>query len=118
MKRYILPLLLLAGCKTVTAPLPTWAPNSGVAAAGYVIASANASVVQYEKDVNGGFTPSSGLRTVMSDIQQALTIAQPAFDAWETAARNNPSAPEPTTLPSTLTRISTDLLKLPSTVGN
>jgi len=104
------------GCKTV-APLPVWAPNSSVAVAGEAIASANAAVVQYEKDVQAGFTPTVALNNVMSDIQQALTIAQPAFNAWEAAVRANPSATEPTALPSALTRISTDLAKLPSTAG-
>ena len=109
--------LPLAGCKTVSVTVPAWAPNSAVAVAGEAIASANAALVQYEADVKSGFVPAAALRTVMSDIQQALAIAQPAFNAWEAAARANPAAPEPTALPSALTRISTDLAKLPSTAA-
>ena len=111
-------LLPLAGCKTVTAPLTAWAPNSQIAVTGEAIASANAAVMQYENDVLAGFVPSAALKTVMSDIQQALVIAQPLFDGWEAAVKTNPAAPEPAALPSQLTRISTDLSKLPSSAGN
>ena len=110
--------LPLAGCKTATAPVPAWAPNSAVAVAGEAIASANAAVMQYEADVKNGFVPAAALRTVMSDIQQALAIAQPGFNAWEAAARTTPTAPEPTSLSTAIVRISTDLAKLPSTAGN
>ena len=111
-------IILLAGCKTVQAPLPAWAPNSQIAVTGEAIASANAAVMQYENDVLAGFVPSPTLKTVMSDIQQALVIAQPLFDGWEAAVKTNPAAPEPASLPSQLTRISTDLSKLPSLAGN
>lgn len=110
--------LALCGCKTVTAPLPAWAPNSQIAVAGESIAAANAAVVQYESDVKAGFVPAAALRTTMSDIQQALSIAQPAFNQWEQAARTDTAAPEPTALPTALTRISSDLAKLPTTAGN
>ena len=111
-------IVLLAGCKTVQAPLPAWAPNSQIAVTGEAIASANAAVMHYENDVLAGFVPSPTLKTVMSDIQQALVIAQPLFDGWEAAVKTNPAAPEPASLPSQLTRISTDLSKLPSSAGN
>ena len=115
----LLALLPLAGCKTVTAPVPAWAPNSQVAVTGEAIASANAAVVQYETDKKApGFVLNATLDGVMSDIQQALVIAQPLFDGWETAVKTNPAAPEPAALPSQLTRISTDLSKLPSSAGN
>ena len=122
MKRTILitalALVALAGCKQATAPIPAWAPNSALAVAGETIASANAAVMQYEADVKSGFVPAAALRTVMSDIQQALAIAQPGFNAWEAAARTTPTAPEPTSLSTAIVRISTDLSKLPSTAGN
>ena len=110
--------VLMAGCKQMNAPLPAWAPNSQIAVTGEAIASANAAVMQYENDVLAGFVPSPTLKTVMSDIQQALVIAQPLFDGWEAAVKTNPAAPEPASLPSQLTRISTDLSKLPSSAGN
>ena len=108
----------LAGCKVVQAPLPPWAPTAPVAVAGESIAVANATVVQYESDVKAGFVPTPTLRTVMSDIQQALVVAQPIFDQWEVAARANPAAPEPTELPAQMARISADLKALPTTAGN
>lgn len=112
-------LLPISACKQVNAPIPAWAPNSQVAAAGESIAAANGAVVQYEADKKApNFVLNAKLDAVMSDIQQALVIAQPAFDQWETAARSNAAAPEPATLPTQLTRISTDLSKLPTTAGN
>jgi hypothetical protein len=115
MKRYFpfLLALLLIGCKTVTT-LPAWAPTAPIATAGESIAAANAAVVQYEADVKAGYVPSPTLNAIMSDIQQALVIAQPAFDQWETAARANAAAAEPVALPTQLTRISTDLSQLPT----
>jgi len=109
--------LALAGCKQVTAPLPAWAPNAQVAAAGYAISAANAAVVKYEADVAAGFVPSPTLRSVMSDMQQALATGQPIFDQWEVAARTDIAAPEPATLPAQITRLTSDLSKLPSTAG-
>jgi hypothetical protein len=105
------------GCKTVTS-LPPWAPTAPVAVAGESIAVANATVKQYEADVKAGFVPTPTLRAVMSDIQQALVVAQPIFDQWEIASRVNPAAPEPTELPAQMVRISADLNKLPTTAGN
>jgi hypothetical protein len=114
------PLLLVAfmltSCKTVTT-LPAWAPTAPVAAAGEAIASANGAVVQFEKDKAAGFVPSPTLNAIMSDIQQALVIAQPAFDQWEQAARENAAAAEPVVLPTQLDRISADIAKIPSTTG-
>jgi len=135
--------LALAGCKQVTAPLPAWAPNAQVAAAGYAISAANAAVVKYEADVAAGFVPSPILRSVMSDMQQALATGQPIFDQWEANARvaaqaasavatangATPTAaasaaeaaatavPEPAALPAQITRLTSDLSKLPSTAG-
>jgi hypothetical protein len=106
--------LPLAGCKTVSTPPPAWAPNSQVAVAGYAIASGNAAVVQFEADVKGGFVPAPALRTVMSDMQQALAIAQPIFVQWEQAARTNAATPEPAGLPASIQKITTDLAKLPT----
>jgi hypothetical protein len=107
--------LPLAGCKTVTTVPPPWAPNQAIATAGEIISAANNAVVQYEADVKAGFVPSPALNSVMSDIQQGLAIAQPAFNEWEAAARANPTAAEPSALPAAIQRISTDLGKLPST---
>jgi hypothetical protein len=117
---YVLLILLvpmLTGCKTATAPLPAWAPNQAVAVAGYAIASANAAVVQYEKDAAAGFVPSATLRSVMSGIQQALSVAQPAFDEWEAALKSAPETAEPAALTSAVQTISTDLAKLPAAAG-
>jgi hypothetical protein len=110
--------LPLTACKTVTASLPNWAPTQPVAAAGYAIASANAAVTQYEADVKNGFVPSPTLRTVMSDLQQALAVAQPIFDQWELAARANASAAEPAVLPAQILRITNDLGQLTATAAN
>lgn len=110
--------LPLVACKSVNAPLPAWAPTAPIAVAGETIASAHAAVAKYEADVQAGFVPSPVLRAVMGDIQQALSVAQPVFNQWEAAARTNAAAPEPVTLPAQLTRISTDIAKLPSTAGN
>lgn len=112
-------MIALAGCKPVTAPLPAWAPNSQVAATGYAIAAANGAVVQYEADKKApGFVLNATLDSVMSDIQQALAVGQPIFDQWEAQARTNATAPEPPALPAQITRITSDLAKLPSTAGN
>lgn len=109
----------VSGCKQVTAPLPAWAPNSQVATAGYAIAAANGAVVQYEADKKApGFVLNATLDATMSDIQQALAVGQPIFDQWEAQARTNATAPEPPTLPAQITRITSDLAKLPSTAGN
>jgi hypothetical protein len=107
--------LPLAGCKTVTTVPPPWAPNQAIATAGEIISAANNAVVQYEADVKAGFVPSPALNSAMSDIQQGLAIAQPAFNEWEAAARANSTAAEPSALPAAIQRISTDLGKLPST---
>lgn len=111
-------MIALAGCKPVTVN-PAWAPNSQVAAAGYAIAAANGAVVQYEADKKApGFVLNATLDSVMSDMQQALAVGQPIFQQWEVSARANATAPEPPLLPSQITRITSDLAKLPSTAGN
>lgn len=111
-------MIALAGCKPVTAPLPAWAPTSQIALAGYAIAAGTGAVNQYETDVSQGFVPVAPLHSAMSDLQQAIQTAQPIFKAWEVAARANATAPEPALLPSQITRITSDLAKLPSTAGN
>jgi hypothetical protein len=110
--------LPLAGCKQVNVPLPAWAPTANVAAAGYTIAAANAAVVQFESDEAAGFVPSPTFKAVMSDIQQGLAVSQPIFDQWEAAARLNATAPEPAALPTQITRLTSDLAKLPAATGN
>lgn len=111
-------MIALAGCKTVTAPLPSWAMTPQIADAGYAISAAVGAVDQYEKDVANGFVPAPALRSVMSDMQQALAVGQPIFQQWEVSARANATAPEPTALPAQITRITSDLAKLPSTAGS
>lgn len=116
--------LPLIGCKTVTGPLPAWAPNEQIAVAGSVLSAANAVVVGYEKDqadcaAQPSLTKCPGvsnlaIHNAVQDIQKALTIAQPQFNAWEKAVIVTPSAIEPADLAAAISTIQTTLAQLPT----
>ena len=78
-------LVAIPGCHK-TAP-PAWALTAPERTVGDVIASANASVFKYEKDVAAGesYTENTKLKAVMRDIQKSLAIAQPAYSVWSVA---------------------------------
>jgi len=115
--------LLLAGCKTVTV-LPPWAPNVQIATVGSVISSAVSVVNGYEQDqkdcaADATLTKCPGvsnpvIHSAVQRIQQALTVAQPEFQQWETAVRANPSAVEPAILTTSISTIQTSLSQLPT----
>ena len=116
--------IVLTSCKTVTTPLPAWAPNGQVATVGSVISAANAVVVGYEKDqADCAATPTlakcpgvnnAALHNAVQDIQKSLTIAQPEFDAWLSAVKANPGATEPANLAAIISTIQSTLAQLPT----
>ena len=96
---------------------PAWAATApALTVPGELIAGANYAVMGYEKDAAAGmaYTQDATLKAVMSDIQKALTLAQPAFNSWEAALKANPAASEPAALPAALTQIQNDIAKLPA----
>jgi hypothetical protein len=107
---------VLMGCKTQQPP-PAWAATApALTLPGELIAGANFAVVGYEKDAAAGvaYTKDAALKAVISDIQKALVVAQPAFNTWEAAAKTNPSALEPADLSAALLTIQADIGKLPA----
>jgi len=120
-------LILMCGCKTASAPLPPWAPNAQVATAGSVISAANNVVVGYEQDqkdcaANAALTKCPGVSSpaihkAVQDIQQALVVAQPQFNSWETAVRQDPAATEPANLAAAISTIQAVLAQFPSLTG-
>ena len=120
----VLVAIVFTGCKTVTAPLPAWAPNDQAATVGSIISAANADVVGYEKDqVDGATTPilakcpgvkNAALHTAVQDIQKSLVIAQPEFDAWLSALKTNPGATEPANLAAIISTIQSTLTQWPA----
>lgn len=114
----------IVGCKTVSAPLPAWAPNAQIAITGSVISSAVSVVNGYEQDqrdcaAQPTLTKCPGvsnaaIHSAVSNIQKALTIAQPEFNAWETAVRANPVAGEPADLIAAISTLQTTLAQLPT----
>jgi hypothetical protein len=123
MKRIAIAVLALAAIVTIpavtgchkTAP-PAWALTAPERTVGDIIATANAAVVQYEKDVAAGIPAAANpqLKATMSDIQKALVIAQPAYNVWSAQLKANPNAPEPADLAGAITAIQTLLGQLPS----
>ena len=111
-----LALLLMAGCKLGNTPLPPNAINATDAQVDAVLSSATAAVNQYESDVKAGFVPAPSLRTTMIGIQKSLAIAIPAFQAWDSALRTNPDAPEPAALSAAVSAIQSAMNTLPTVV--
>jgi hypothetical protein len=117
MKRFVIAtiaLFLMAGCKLGNTPLPPNAINATDAQVNAVLAGATAAVNQYEADVKGGYIPPAALRQTMQNIQESLTVATPAFQAWDAALRTNPNAPEPATLAAAVSAIQSAMNLLPS----
>lgn len=116
--------LPLVACKPVTAPLPAWAPNASVAVVATFIDGAHKTVTGYEQDqADCAATPTltkcpgvtnAAIHAAVSDIQKALTIAQPEFNQWEAAVRVNPNATEPADLAAAISTIETTLAQLPT----
>ena len=112
----------VTGCHK-TAP-PAWALTAPERTVGDIIASANAAVVQYEKDqADCAATPTLSkcpsvanptLHATMSRIQQVLAVAQPGYDVWAAQLKANPNAPEPADLAGAITAIQALLAQLPS----
>ena len=117
----------MVGCKTVSAPLPAWAPNVQIATVGSIISSAHAVVVGYEQDqVDCVAQPTltkcpgvsnAGIHAAIQNIQKALSIAQPEFNSWEAAVKSNPDAVEPANLAAIISTIQTTLAQLPTFTG-
>jgi hypothetical protein len=107
-------MLPLSGCARQVQALPPWAVTAPQATAGSIIAGANATVVQYEADVKGGYLAPAAMRTAMQAIQKALTIAQPQYDMWAAELKANPQATEPADLAAALSTLQTTLAQLPA----
>ena len=107
--------MMISGCQHNTQP-PAWALTAPERTVGDVIYSANAAVVKYEADVTAGVPAAANpqLKATMRDIQKALTVAQPAYDVWAAALKQNPAAPEPANLAGAIAAIQTLLGQLPS----
>ena len=111
--------LCIVGCKTVTAPLPAWAPNAQVAIAGQAIDSAYSTITGYEKDqadcaAQPTLTKCPGvsnpaIHAAVQKMQQAYAIAQPEFKQWQAAIQANPNAVEPANLSAAVSTIQTVL---------
>ena len=104
----------VAGCHK-TAP-PAWALTAPERTVGDVIYSANTAVVKYEADVTAGesYTANPMLKKAMQDIQKSLAVAQPAYNAWNSALKVNPNTPEPANLVGAIAAIQNLLSQLPS----
>lgn len=111
----IVPIVAVPGC-TKQQP-PAWAITAPERTVGDIIAAGNAAVVKYEADVKAGVagTDNATLKAVMSDIQKALVIAQPAYVTWANALKANPAAQESADLAGAIAAIQNALNALPST---
>ena len=117
-------IVLLAGCKTVQAPLPAWAPNAQVAIVGHAIDSAYSTITGYEQDqtdckAQPTLTKCPGvsnpaIHAAVQKMQQAYAIAQPEFKQWQKAIQANPDATEPADLASAISTIQAVLNQWPT----
>lgn len=113
----------IVGCKTATAPLPAWAPNSQVATVAQFIDAANKDVFGYEQDqADCLVTPTlvkcpgvsdPAIHAAVVGLRKALTIAQPQFTLWEKAVAANPGATEPADLTAAISTIQSTLTQYP-----
>jgi hypothetical protein len=107
--------LPLAGCNKPS-PAPAWAVTAPERTVGDILAAANAAVVKYEADVKAGVagTDNTALKSVMTQIQQALVIAQPAYNTWNSALKANSDAAEPAVLVTSVSTLQNSLSQLPT----
>ena len=112
--------LVLAGCKTASAPLPTGAINSVDATINESLQAAHAYVTQWQTDVAckvastacTPHTPTAAETTLMGKVATDLNIADPLYQQFHTALAANPGAGEPANLAAALAAVTSDLANL------
>jgi hypothetical protein len=106
---------ILAGCKTVNAPLPAGAVNQVDATINESLQAAHAYVAQWQKDVaSGAHVATATEKTVMTKVVTDLNIADPLYQQFHAALVANPGAGEPADLAAALAAVTSDLANLVS----
>jgi hypothetical protein len=106
---------LVVGCAVkANAPLPQNAVNATDAEINAILQAAHAAVVQYDNDVAAGFVPSAALKTAVSQLTNALNIAQPLEQTFHTTLQSNPGAAEPPALSTAVSQVSAAMTNLTS----
>lgn len=106
---------LAIGCAVkANAPLPRNAVNATDAEINAILQAAHAAVVQYNTDVAAGFVPSATLKSAVSQLTNALDIAQPLEQTFDATLRTNPAAAEPAALSTAVSQVSAAMTNLTS----
>jgi hypothetical protein len=115
MKRLLLcAVLLVAGCKASTAPLPAGAINTFDADTFRTLADTRAAVSQIQKDVTAGqatlsSTQKAFVNQVITDVNEADVLYQSYHAALSAAPTSNPST---TALAAATAKVETDFGQL------
>jgi hypothetical protein len=120
-RRWILAFVLglaLTGCKTVSAPLPTGAINTVDAQINAILQAGHAAVVQYDADVAAGFAPTAAYKAILSNLTNALNIADPMYQSYHATLMTAPSTAEPESLVTATAQVQNLLGQIPGTVGH
>lgn len=108
----------MTGCKaSVAPPLPPGAANQLDAQINEVLQAGHAAAVKYESDVTAGFNPSAAFKATMTQLVNALNIADPLYQTYHATLATNPAATEPPALSAAVTSVSNSLTQITSEAG-
>lgn len=112
----VLLVAFLCGCKPVAAPLPAGAVNTVDAQINAILQAGHAAVVQYDADVKAGFAPTAAYQTIMTNLTNALNLADPLYQSYHGTLISAPATAEPDSLVTATAQVQNLLGQIPGTV--
>lgn len=110
--------LLIPGCKTVSAPLPTNAVNGIDAGVNETLQAAHTGAAQFAANVQSGkFTATPAEKAAYNAVANALNVADPIYQQWHAALVANPAAMEPQQLISALAIVTSNISSILNAVA-